>query len=108
MTEAPKPDAAGAFETRLLAARTRQGLECPDGGQAAKPPGFASVVMRSGAEFGSAIGIAALIGYFLDRALHTRPVLMVVFVLLGWAAGILNVRRALVSLETEAGGKKEG
>lgn len=41
-------------------------------------------------------------GYWLDKQLGTRPVLMVVFILLGVAAGFLNVYR------TVARGTKSG
>lgn len=41
-------------------------------------------------------------GYWLDKHLGTRPILMVVFILLGVAAGFLNVYR------TVARGTKSG
>jgi len=37
--------------------------------------------------------VGAAIGWGLDRLLGTRPILLVVFVLLGGAAGVLNVWR---------------
>jgi len=36
-----------------------------------------------------------LIGYFLDRWLHTKPILMLVFGALGFAAGLRDVLRRL-------------
>jgi len=35
----------------------------------------------------------ALFGFVLDRAFHTRPVLLLVFLLLGFAVGIRNIVR---------------
>lgn len=39
----------------------------------------------------SAIGVAGLIGFFLDRWLHTTPVFMLVFGGLGFFAGLRDV-----------------
>jgi ATP synthase protein I len=41
----------------------------------------------------SSLVVALAIGWGLDRWLHTRPLFLAVFVLLGGAAGILNVWR---------------
>jgi len=43
----------------------------------------------------SAIVIGGLAGYFLDRWLHTRPVMMVIFGGLGFYAGVRDVLRRL-------------
>ena len=51
--------------------------------------------MRVGVELVSALVVAVAIGWYLDRWLHTAPVLLVVFVLLGGAAGVANVWRLM-------------
>ena len=85
----------GSFEERLKAARSKQGLDAPP----AKPPsGDAGmspwgIGMRVGIELVSALVVAVAIGYGLDRWFGTKPILPAVFVLLGGAAGILNVWR---------------
>ena len=43
----------------------------------------------------SAIVVGGLMGYFLDRWLHTKPVLMLVFGALGFFAGVRDVLRRL-------------
>jgi ATP synthase protein I len=43
----------------------------------------------------AAIGIAGLLGYFLDRWLHTKPIFMVVFGAVGFAIGVRDVLRRL-------------
>ncbi len=43
----------------------------------------------------SAIVVGGLIGYFLDRWLHTRPVLMIVLGGLGFFAGVRDVLRRM-------------
>ncbi len=43
----------------------------------------------------SAIVVGGAMGYFLDRWLHTKPVLMLVFGALGFYAGVRDVLRRL-------------
>jgi ATP synthase protein I len=54
----------------------------------------ASRAMRLGTEFIAAILVGAVAGYLLDRWLNTAPWLMLVMLLIGFAAGVLNVVRA--------------
>jgi ATP synthase protein I len=49
---------------------------------------------RLASEFAAAIIVGAGLGYLIDMVLPTRPWAMVVFLLLGFAAGVLNVVRA--------------
>jgi ATP synthase protein I len=42
-----------------------------------------------------AVLLGGLLGYFLDRWFHTKPILMFVFGLLGFAAGVREVIRRL-------------
>jgi len=39
--------------------------------------------------------VGGAIGYFLDRWLHTKPVLMLIFGTIGFAAGVRDVLRRL-------------
>ena len=41
------------------------------------------------------VGIVVMIGWLLDKWLHTSPVLLAVFLLLGGAAGVANVWRLM-------------
>jgi ATP synthase protein I len=50
--------------------------------------------LRLSAEFVAGILVGAGIGWLLDRGLGTSPWGMIVFLLLGFAAGVLNVMRA--------------
>ena len=60
----------------------------------ASPAGSAmSLGLRAGSEFVSAVIIGLGIGWVLDRALHTNPAFLIVFFLIGVAAGIWNVIR---------------
>ncbi len=52
-----------------------------------------SLGLRAGSEFVSAVVIGSGIGWVLDRVLHTNPAFLIVFFLIGVAAGIWNVIR---------------
>jgi len=51
--------------------------------------------LRVGVELVSALFVGVAIGWLLDKWLHTSPVLLAVFVLLGGAAGVANVWRLM-------------
>jgi ATP synthase protein I len=87
-----------SFEERLKAARSRQGLDAPPSVSARDTGGADGmspwgIGLRVGIELVSALVVAVAIGYGLDYLFGTKPILMAVFVLLGGAAGVLNVWR---------------
>ena len=59
--------------------------------------------LRLGSEFVAAILVGLGIGWLLDSWLHTSPWLMLVMLLLGFAAGVLNVVRAAAEMNKAAG-----
>lgn len=63
---------------------------------AANTTGLAGVgmAMRLGSEFVAGVIVGFVIGYTIDRVFGTSPWGMVVFLLLGFVAGTLNVMRA--------------
>jgi len=89
----------GSFEQRLRAAEGRQGGKpgpgSPDGTETASAPSALGIGMRVGVELVAALAVAVAIGWALDHWLHTLPLFLIVFVLLGGAAGILNVWRVM-------------
>ncbi|WP_082434485.1 AtpZ/AtpI family protein [Devosia sp. A16] len=58
--------------------------------------------MRLGTEFIAAILVGAGIGYLLDLGLKTGPWLMLVMLLVGFAAGVLNVVRSAAEMNRAA------
>ena len=94
-TEAGGP--GDSFESRLQAARLKQGLDTPPKPTGQSPEGSGAspwgIGLRLGVEMGSALVVAIAIGYGLDRLFGTRPFLLLVFLPLGVAAGVLNVWR---------------
>jgi ATP synthase protein I len=89
----------GSFEERLAAARSRQGLDPVPETDGAGPRGSASSAMSAGmrmvVELVSAVVVAVVIGIALDRWLHTSPLFLVIFLALGFVAGVRNVWRQL-------------
>jgi ATP synthase protein I len=67
------------------------------GGPAAPPPADASAMARGfrlSSELVGGVLLGGAIGWLLDRWLGISPWGLIVFVLLGFAAGVLNVMRA--------------
>jgi len=84
-----------SFEERLKAARSRQGLDVPPKSPAKDGLGQSpwGIGLRVGIELVAAMVVAVAIGYGLDLAFGTKPILTAVFVPLGGAAGVMNVWR---------------
>jgi ATP synthase protein I len=82
---------------RQLEARLAQAQADDDGkGRAADDgrKGY-SQALKLSSEFVAAVIVGAMIGYLLDLTpLHTKPWGLIVFLLLGFCAGVLNVLRA--------------
>lgn len=57
--------------------------------------------LRLSTEMVAGVAIGGLIGWTLDRLFGTAPFLMVVFLILGAAAGIMNVVRTAKSMQGE-------
>ena len=65
------------------------------------------VYLKSGVELVSAIIVALVIGLFLDNYFQTKPIFLFIFLILGFAAGIMNVFRSVKKLGFEVGFKKK-
>ena len=65
-----------------------------------------AVAFRLSTEFISAILVGAAFGFGLDWLLGTTPWLLIVFLLLGFVAGILNVLRSAGLIQTPQVGKR--
>jgi ATP synthase protein I len=88
-------NARTSFDRRLAEARERQGLDRAaerSNGVPADASAF-SVFFRVGVELVAALLVGLAIGYGLDHFLHTKPLFLILFVLLGGVAGMVNVWR---------------
>jgi len=86
---APEPEDLRALGERIEALRRQ---ETPD--TKPKPPSSGEVAIRFATELVSAVIVGAAIGWGLDWLFGTRPILTIVFFIVGAGAGIINVNRA--------------
>lgn len=78
---------------------TRSAEIAPPAENAEKAQGYALAVKLS-SEFIAGVLVGAALGYLLDRLAGTTPWGMIVFLLLGFCAGVLNVLRSTGSVST--------
>lgn len=83
-----------AFSKRLEERRRQNAPESKLARRLKSPPGSAlGLAFRVAVELVSAVAVGLGIGWLLDVWLDTRPWMMIVFIVLGGAAGVLNVYR---------------
>jgi len=91
-----------------LATRRPDRRDGEDNGQTRNVSGYAQAFKLS-SEFIAAIAVGIGIGWVLDRWAGTSPWGLIVFLLLGFCAGILNVLRAAgLVADFGRGGKRSG
>ena len=87
------------------------GLQSPTHIQMNKGSGFRqglSVAFRLGTELTVAIMIGAVMGYALDRYLNTKPWFLAIGVVVGGAAGCLNVYRVAKDISIDNDNDHDG
>lgn len=91
----PSNDQAKEIDDRLAELNKRHGRKVPRGGKSNRSDaaGYGNA-FRLSSEFISAILVSTAIGFGLDWLLGTTPWAMIVFLLLGFVAGVMNVLRA--------------
>lgn len=75
-----------------LAAR-RPGERAGAGSSSGNATGYGQA-LRLSSEFIAGVGVGAALGWFIDRMAGTSPWGLIVFLLLGFGAGVLNVMRS--------------
>jgi len=83
-----------ALQEKIARAQGRHMAEAGDVPQVGRDMTGMGRAMRLGTEFIAAILVGAVAGYLLDQWLKTSPWIMLVMLLVGFAAGVLNVVRA--------------
>ena len=89
---------AGEIDRRLSEAKARHAPK-PDARQRGQAMGQG---LRSAVELVVGVGFGAAVGWWLDSVLGTRPWLMIVMVLLGFGAGMMNIIRTAQRLQAQA------
>jgi ATP synthase protein I len=93
MSERDEPGSLQDLDARLRKLKAQERRPAPESGIG--PRSGLGLAMRIGVEIVAALIVGAGIGILLDRWLGTTPWLLVVFFILGSAAGMLNVYRVV-------------
>lgn len=109
MAEGRKPASLEDLDERLRAARSHQSGNAK--GESGKEnqgstQGGLGAALRIGVDLVAAIIVGVGIGFLLDLWLDTKPWFLILFFLLGAAAGMLNVFRVASGYGLAAGYKK--
>jgi ATP synthase protein I len=107
MASEPDPDRLKALEKKLQQAK---GKEPPPQTNTAKGFSQGEVAWRMVIELATGIMLGSAIGYGIDVLFGTLPIFLVIFSLLGFAAGIKTMLGSARELgrKAEAAAKKEG
>ncbi len=90
----PPPNDLDSFGQKLKKARESEESRRLWKSNVNRPPQTAlGLAFRVSVELVSAVAVGLAIGWVLDEWLDTRPWVMVVFIILGFAAGVMNVYR---------------
>ena len=92
------PDRGRDLDQRLNAARRRARPAKPE-----KSTGELGAAMRIAVDLVAGIAVGVFVGWLLDRWLGTGPWLLILFFVLGSAAGIRNVFKTAEALNRQAG-----
>jgi ATP synthase protein I len=95
--EPPDDEAALSARLQRLGNRLAQANRPPENGSGPRQATDASAIARGfrlSTELVAGVLVGAAIGWLLDRWLGISPWGLIVFLLLGFAAGVLNVMRA--------------
>jgi ATP synthase protein I len=101
MPEPKRPTGFEDFDARIDKARPpKQGM--PGGGDEPPPRLDYGTGLQAGIEVVAGVGFGVLLGWGLDRWLGTTPLFLIVFFMLGAAAGVLNTYRHLRRMQNGA------
>lgn len=100
------PDDLSAFGEKIKQARSAEESRRLWGKEFDKPPQSAlGLAFRVSVELVSALVVGLAIGWALDQWFDTSPIQMVVFLILGFAAGLMNVYRVALGMSRQVGYK---
>ena len=105
MSEESPPPSRSDLDARLRAAKSRRGGKKGADDEQTRGGGLAFAV-RIGVDLVAALVVGVGIGLLLDRWLGTGPWFLLLFFVLGAAAGMMNVYRVMAGYGYSAGYRK--
>ena len=85
------------FKTRLKIAKSKLKNQVLSDGE--KRGSFMGNAFKLGTELVAAVAVGTIIGFILDSWFDTKPILIIIFFLMGVAAGITNVFRSAKNMQ---------
>jgi ATP synthase protein I len=98
---------ASALGTRIDSAQAEKQAEIEEQQDRANRSRGMAYGLRMSSELVAAILVGGFMGYMLDTWLGTKPLLFLVFMMLGFTAGILNILRAFKQMQAEIESQKD-
>lgn len=98
---------ASELGTRIGSVQAEKQAEIEDQQDRANRSRGMAYGLRMSSELVAAILVGGFMGYMLDAWLGTRPWLFLVFMMLGFSAGILNILRAFKRMQAEIESQKD-
>jgi len=92
---------------RLNEAKSRQAAHEPQGDATARGNALGQA-FKIAVELVAGVGVGGFLGWTLDRQIGTAPWLLIVFLILGFAAGMLNVIRTARRMQAKAEALQRG
>lgn len=94
------PDELGQ---KIKEARDRQARSIPQdkAPRQDKSRSSAGKALRAASDLVAALLVGGFLGYWIDKALGTKPLFMIIMFFLGFAAGFLNIYRAQQQMDNE-------
>ena len=87
------------FKTRLKIAKSK--FKKIDNSDSYKRGSFMGSAFKLGTELVAAVAVGTIIGFILDNWFGTKPILIIIFFFIGFAAGILNVVRTAKNMQKD-------
>ena len=85
------------FKTRLKIAKSKIKKQVTSDNE--KKGSFMGSAFKLGTELVAAVAVGTIIGFILDNWFDTKPVFILIFFFVGFAAGILNVVRTAKDMQ---------
>ncbi len=98
---------ASQLGTRIESAQAEKQAEIEEQQDRANRSRGMAYGLRMSSELVAAILVGGFMGYMLDTWLGTKPWLFLVFMMLGFTAGILNILRAFKRIQAEIESQKD-